>query len=78
MVCVYTDGSVLIHHGGVEMGQGIYTKMVQVASKVLNIPCDMIYCQETSTHAVPNQTSSSASCTADRNGFAVKVFIKKG
>jgi len=30
LVHIYTDGSVLLSHGGVEMGQGLHTKMVQV------------------------------------------------
>lgn len=30
LVHIYTDGSVLVLHGGCELGQGIYTKMAQV------------------------------------------------
>lgn len=30
LVHIYTDGSVLISHSGVEMGQGLHTKMIQV------------------------------------------------
>ncbi len=30
LALVYSDGSVLLTHGGTEMGQGLHTKMVQV------------------------------------------------
>lgn len=30
LVHIYLDGSVLLMHGGVEMGQGLHTKMIQV------------------------------------------------
>lgn len=30
LVMVYTDGSILLSHGGTEMGQGLHTKMIQV------------------------------------------------
>ncbi|XP_072042923.1 xanthine dehydrogenase/oxidase-like [Amphiura filiformis] len=72
MVTVYLDGTVLIHQSGIEMGQGIFTKMIQVASRVLGVPHDLVHCQETSTTTVPNQHGASASCTADRNGYAIK------
>ena len=31
LVHIYNDGSVLVTHGGVEMGQGLHTKMIQVS-----------------------------------------------
>ncbi len=73
MVSVYTDGTVLLHQSGIEMGQGIFTKMIQVASRALGIPHELIHCQETSTNTVPNQYGASSSSTADRNGYAIKV-----
>ncbi|XP_076991100.1 xanthine dehydrogenase/oxidase isoform X2 [Tamandua tetradactyla] len=72
LVHVYTDGSVLLTHGGTEMGQGLHTKMVQVASKVLNIPTSKIYISETSTNTVPNTSPTAASVSTDINGEAVQ------
>lgn len=71
LVHIYTDGSVLISHGGVEMGQGIHTKMIQVASRTLNIPSNKIHISETSTDKVPNTSASAASATSDINGMAI-------
>ncbi|XP_006901194.1 PREDICTED: xanthine dehydrogenase/oxidase [Elephantulus edwardii] len=71
LVHVYTDGSVLLTHGGTEMGQGLHTKMVQVASRALKIPTSKIYISETSTNTVPNTSPTAASASADLNGQAV-------
>ncbi|XP_037795303.1 xanthine dehydrogenase/oxidase-like [Penaeus monodon] len=71
LVHVYTDGSVLLTHGGTEMGQGLHTKMIQVASRVLRIPASRIYISETSTDKVPNATSTAASFSSDLYGMAV-------
>ena len=75
LVHVYTDGSVLVSHGGMEMGQGLHTKMIQVCSCLFNIPTEKIHILETSTGAVPNATSTSASCSTDLYGTAVKVSL---
>uniref|UniRef100_A0AAX7VU14 Xanthine dehydrogenase/oxidase n=1 Tax=Astatotilapia calliptera TaxID=8154 RepID=A0AAX7VU14_ASTCA len=72
LVHIYTDGSVLLTHGGTEMGQGLHTKMVQVASRVLGIPSSKIHISETSTNTVPNTSATAASASSDLNGAALK------
>ena len=77
LVQVYTDGSVSLSHGGIEMGQGLYTKTIQVASKVLGIPISMIHIAETGTDKVPNTSPTAASTGTDLNGMAVKIACEK-
>ncbi|XP_034035004.1 aldehyde oxidase 6 isoform X3 [Thalassophryne amazonica] len=72
LVHIYKDGSVLLTHGGTEVGQGIHTKMQQVVSRELHIPSSKIYISETSTNTVPNACPSAASFGTDANGMAVK------
>ncbi|CAL1688978.1 unnamed protein product [Lasius platythorax] len=71
LVHIYTDGSVLISHGGIEMGQGLHTKMIQVASRVLKVNPDKIHIVETATDKVPNTSATAASAGSDLNGMAV-------
>ncbi|XP_022782226.1 xanthine dehydrogenase/oxidase-like [Stylophora pistillata] len=77
LVHVYTDGSVLLTHGGTEMGQGLHTKMVQVAARCLSIPVSKIIISETSTNTVPNSTQTAGSASSDLNGMAVKNACDK-
>ncbi|KAG2459598.1 AOXA oxidase, partial [Polypterus senegalus] len=72
LINVYKDGSVLLSHSGTEMGQGINTKMIQIASRILKIPQSSIYIVETSTASVPNAAPSAASFGSDAVGMAVK------
>ncbi|KAF4528372.1 hypothetical protein B566_EDAN016934 [Ephemera danica] len=76
LVHVYLDGSVLISHGGVEMGQGLHTKMIQVASRALGVPEVDIHVGETATDKVPNTSPSAASATSDLNGMAILPYKK--
>ena len=68
LVNIYKDGSVLLTHGGVEMGQGLHTKMIAVASKVLQIPMELIHVQETASDKIPNSTTTAASVSSDLYG----------
>ncbi|XP_070572676.1 xanthine dehydrogenase/oxidase-like [Ptychodera flava] len=77
LVNVYTDGSVLLSHGGIEMGQGLYTKMIQIASTVLEIPVDRIHISDTCTASVPNAPLTAGSQGTDLNGMAVKIACEK-
>ncbi|MGO4462061.1 xanthine dehydrogenase molybdopterin binding subunit [Streptomyces sp. M-16] len=72
LVLVYKDGSVLINHGGTEMGQGLHTKMLQVAATTLGIPLHKVRLAPTRTDKVPNTSATAASSGADLNGAAVK------
>jgi xanthine dehydrogenase/oxidase len=60
-----------VTHGGTEMGQGLHTKMIQVASRALGIPHAKIFISETSTDKVPNTSPTAASAGSDLNGMAV-------
>ncbi|XP_033106617.1 xanthine dehydrogenase/oxidase-like isoform X2 [Anneissia japonica] len=77
LVMIYTDGSVLLAHGGIEMGQGLYTKMIQVASRTLGISTKKIFTNETSTNTVPNASPTAASISSDLNGMAVQIACEK-
>jgi xanthine dehydrogenase large subunit len=72
LVHVYKDGSVLINHGGTEMGQGLHTKMLQVAATSLGVPLARVRLAPTRTDKVPNTSATAASSGADLNGAAIK------
>jgi len=72
LVHVYKDGSVLVNHGGTEMGQGLHTKMLQVAATALGVPLESVRLAPTRTDKVPNTSATAASSGADLNGGAVK------
>ncbi len=73
LVHIYSDGSVQLNHGGTEMGQGLHTKMLAVASRVLGVAMARIRIMPTSTDKVPNTSATAASSGTDLNGQAVKA-----
>ena len=72
LVHVYTDGSVLVNHGGTEMGQGLHTKVAQVVAHVLGLDLDSVRATATDTSKVANTSATAASTGADLNGKAAE------
>jgi len=77
LVHVYLDGSVNISTGAVEMGQGVNTKMLQVAANIFSIAPEKIRVNSTNTYRIANTSPSAASATADLNGKAVQIACEK-
>ncbi|KAI1330712.1 xanthine dehydrogenase [Xylariaceae sp. FL0255] len=71
LVHIYHDGSILVAHGGTEMGQGLHTKMVTLAAEALQVPMDTVFISETATNTVANTSATAASASSDLNGYAV-------
>lgn len=71
LVHIYHDGSVLVAHGGTEMGQGLHTKMTMIAAEALGVPQDDVFISETATNTVANTSSTAASASSDLNGYAI-------
>jgi len=77
LVHVYTDGSVGISTGAVEMGQGVNTKILQVAAKIFSISPDKIKINSTNTWRIANTSPTAASAAADLNGKATEIACLK-
>jgi len=73
LVLVYEDGSILLNHGGTEMGQGLFTKVAQVVAEVFAVDLDKVRLSATNTAKVPNTSPTAASAGADLNGMAAKI-----
>jgi xanthine dehydrogenase large subunit len=73
LVHVYTDGSVLLNHGGTEMGQGLFTKVAQVVAREFGLPLSAIRVSATDTSKIPNTSATAASSGADLNGKAAQA-----
>jgi len=72
LVHVYVDGSILVNHGGTEMGQGINTKVMQVVAHELGVELDRVRATATNTSKVSNTSATAASTGADLNGKAAQ------
>ncbi len=76
LVHVYTDGSVLVNHGGTEMGQGLNTKVAQIVADELGVPFERVRCTATDTSKVPNTSATAASSGTDLNGSAAQFAAR--
>lgn len=73
LVHVYTDGTVVVSTGAVEMGQGVNTKILQVAAEIFSIAPSRVRINSTNTWRIANTSPSAASATADLNGKATQL-----
>lgn len=76
LVHVYTDGSVLVNHGGTEMGQGLHTKVAQVVAHELGIGLARVRVSATDTHKIANTSATAASTGSDLNGKAAQAAAR--
>ncbi|REJ82897.1 MAG: xanthine dehydrogenase molybdopterin binding subunit [Bacteroidetes bacterium] len=77
LVNLYKDGTLLVNHGGTEMGQGLHTKIAQIAAAEMGVTLDKVKVNATNTSKVPNTSATAASAGTDLNGMAVKDAIEK-
>ena len=77
LVHVYTDGSVLINHGGTEMGQGLHTKVAQIVADELGLPFERVRVSASDTARVPNASATAASSGTDLNGRAAQYAARR-
>ena len=76
LVHVYTDGSVLVNHGGTEMGQGLHTKVAQIVADELGVPFERVQVSASDTARVPNASATAASSGTDLNGRAAQFAAR--
>lgn len=76
LVHVYLDGSVQVNHGGVEMGQGLNTKVAQIVADELGVPLHKVLATASDTSKVPNASATAASAGTDLNGRAAQFAAR--
>ncbi len=76
LVHVYQDGSVLLNHGGTEMGQGLNMKVAQVTAAVFGLEAGQVRISATDTSKVPNTSATAASSGSDLNGMAAEAAAR--
>ena len=69
---LYSDGTLLLNHGGTEMGQGLFTKVAQVVAHELGVPMSAVRVSASDTSKVPNASPTAASSGSDLNGMAAR------
>src|SRR2546422_4726332 len=74
---IYTDGTLMLNHGGTEMGQGLFVKVAQVVAEELQVDIDRIRITASDTSKVPNASATAASSGADINGKAAQAAARE-
>jgi xanthine dehydrogenase large subunit len=77
LVHLYADGSLLVNHGGTEMGQGLFTKVAQVVAQELGVDLARVAVSASDTSKVPNASPTAASSGSDLNGMAARDAARK-
>src|SRR5262249_4157311 len=68
LIHIYKDGSIALHHGGTEMGQGLFIKVAQIVAQEFDVNLDRIQITATTTATVPNTSATASSAGSDLNG----------
>lgn len=77
LVHIYQDGSIILNHGGTEMGQGLFLKVAQVVAEEFQVDLERIKISATATDKVPNTTATAASSGTDMNGAAAQIAARQ-
>ncbi|MCK7545355.1 xanthine dehydrogenase molybdopterin binding subunit [Marinobacter bryozoorum] len=77
LVHIYTDGSIVVNHGGTEMGQGLYIKIAQVVASAFQVDLERVKVTATRTDKVANTSPTAASSGSDLNGMAALDACEK-
>lgn len=77
LVYVYTDGSISVNHGGIEMGQGLFTKIEGIVAKTLGVSPDRVVCESTNSLRAGSVASTAASTGTDLNGEAARMAAQR-
>ena len=61
----------MLYHGGIEVGQGLNTKVMQICSRALGVPITLIHINDTTTNTIANPSGTGSSVSTDIYGQAV-------
>jgi xanthine dehydrogenase large subunit len=73
LIHVFSDGSISVSHGGIDMGQGLYRKVQKIVAETFGVSCDRIRCESTNTKRIGSVASTAASTGTDLNGYAARI-----
>ena len=76
LIHIYQDGSIMLNHGGTEMGQGLFIKVAQIVAEEFQVDLSKIKITSTVTDKVPNTTATAASSGTDMNGAAAQIAAR--